>query len=107
MLEPIQPKSDIWQNNPKLKGLLLVLIFVFLFSGIALVIFSVWSNQYRQKIYEETESLLPKRDAGVVIPNETKIIGGDKDEGGCLVGAGYSWCEAKNKCLRVWEEKCE
>ena len=35
------------------------------------------------------------------------IIGGDVDEGGCLVGAGYSWCEPKQKCLRVWEEPCE
>jgi len=36
-----------------------------------------------------------------------KLIGGDKDEGGCLIGAGYSWCEQKQKCLRVWEETCE
>ena len=36
-----------------------------------------------------------------------KIIGGDKDEHGCLGPAGYSWCEAKQKCLRTWEEKCE
>jgi len=35
------------------------------------------------------------------------LIGGDEDAGGCLIGAGYSWCEVKNKCLRVWEEKCE
>lgn len=35
------------------------------------------------------------------------LIGGDKDAGGCLIGAGYSWCQIKNKCLRVWEEKCE
>jgi hypothetical protein len=33
-------------------------------------------------------------------------IGGEKDEHGCLTGAGYSWCEAKGKCLRVWEEPC-
>lgn len=38
--------------------------------------------------------------------DEPQIIGGDKDAGGCLVGAGYSWCESKKKCLRVWEEKC-
>ena len=25
---------------------------------------------------------------------------------GCLSGGGYSWCEAKNKCLRAWEEDC-
>ena len=34
------------------------------------------------------------------------IIGGDKDSHGCLPSAGYSWCEAKQKCLRVWEENC-
>lgn len=38
---------------------------------------------------------------------EEELIGGQKDEDGCLIGAGYSWCEAKQKCLRVWEEKCE
>jgi|GEM_PF-2914020 len=37
---------------------------------------------------------------------QEQIIGGDKDEGGCLVGAGYSWCELKQKCLRIWEEPC-
>ncbi len=35
------------------------------------------------------------------------IIGGDRDIHGCLGPAGYSWCAVKNKCLRVWEEKCE
>ncbi len=39
-------------------------------------------------------------------PNEP-VIGGDRDEHGCLVPAGYTWCEAKEKCLRVWEEGCE
>jgi len=38
--------------------------------------------------------------------NSNKIIGGDKDSHGCLIGAGYSWCEEKQKCLRVWEESC-
>jgi len=35
-----------------------------------------------------------------------QIVGGDKDEHGCLGPAGYSWCEPKNKCLRIWEETC-
>ncbi len=35
-----------------------------------------------------------------------QIIGG-KDSYGCIPGAGYTWCEKKHKCLRVWEEKCE
>jgi hypothetical protein len=34
------------------------------------------------------------------------LIGGQKDAHGCLIAAGYSWCESKQKCLRTWEEKC-
>jgi hypothetical protein len=36
-----------------------------------------------------------------------QLIGGQKDEHGCLIAAGYSWCEAKQKCLRFWEEGCD
>ncbi len=35
-----------------------------------------------------------------------QVIGGQKDEHGCLVAAGYSWCDAKSRCIRVWEEYC-
>lgn len=35
-----------------------------------------------------------------------QIVVGDKDEHGCIGSAGYSWCEPKSKCLRVWEEAC-
>jgi hypothetical protein len=37
---------------------------------------------------------------------EKKIIGNDKDKHGCIGSAGYTWCEEKQKCLRVWEEDC-
>ncbi len=33
-------------------------------------------------------------------------VGGDTDAHGCLIAAGYSWCEVKNKCLRLFEEAC-
>ncbi len=35
------------------------------------------------------------------------LVGNDKDEHGCIGSAGYVWCEAKQKCLRPWEEKCQ
>ncbi len=38
--------------------------------------------------------------------DDDMLIGGQKDEHGCLGPAGYSWCEAKQKCLRTWEEAC-
>jgi hypothetical protein len=32
--------------------------------------------------------------------------GSDRDAHGCIGSAGYTWCEAKQKCLRQWEEPC-
>lgn len=40
-----------------------------------------------------------------VTPTEP-VVGGDRDAHGCIGSAGYSWCEPKSKCLRIWEEKC-
>ncbi|MBU2028645.1 hypothetical protein KJ761_02010 [Patescibacteria group bacterium] len=40
------------------------------------------------------------------IPNDP-MVGNDVDEHGCIGSAGYIWCEAKQKCLRTWEEKCQ
>ena len=39
--------------------------------------------------------------------NGQNILGGDRDEHGCIGSAGYSWCEIKGKCLRIWEEPCD
>lgn len=50
---------------------------------------------------------------GDILPDNTndddnrESIGGEKDEHGCLIAAGYTWCEAKQKCLREWEESCD
>ena len=42
----------------------------------------------------------------ISIPKTTQVVGADRDTHGCIGSAGYSWCESKNKCLRVWEEAC-
>ncbi|MCX6785773.1 MAG: hypothetical protein NTZ18_02900 [Candidatus Komeilibacteria bacterium] len=34
------------------------------------------------------------------------LVGNDRDEHGCIGSAGYSWCEAKKECLRVFEQDC-
>jgi len=41
------------------------------------------------------------------VNDEPVIVGGDKDSHGCIGSAGYSWCEVKQKCIRVWEEFCD
>lgn len=44
---------------------------------------------------------------GCVLPNgNPPMAGNDSDAHGCRASAGYSWCEAKQKCLRSWEENC-
>jgi len=35
-----------------------------------------------------------------------QCTGCDRDAHGCIGSAGYTWCEAKQTCLRVWEEDC-
>ena len=37
--------------------------------------------------------------------NSEDLVGGDKDEHGCIGSAGYTWDETKQECVRVWEEE--
>lgn len=32
-----------------------------------------------------------------------RLVGGDRDEHGCLSSAGYTWSDALHDCVRVWE----
>lgn len=32
-----------------------------------------------------------------------KLVGGDRDEHGCLSSAGYTWSYALHDCVRLWE----
>lgn len=41
-----------------------------------------------------------------VSPTQQPLVGNDSDVHGCKGSAGYTWCEVKNKCLRIWEEPC-
>jgi len=72
------------------------LVGIIIIVAVAMVLFGgVFAYQYLTPSQMATEE------------NSPQIIGGDKDSHGCLIGAGYSWCEVKQKCLRVWEEPCE
>jgi hypothetical protein len=31
------------------------------------------------------------------------VVGGDKDEHGCIGSAGYQWCASIQQCVRHWE----
>lgn len=36
----------------------------------------------------------------------SNLVGSDRDEHGCVLSAGYSWCDVSAKCIRPWEEAC-
>jgi len=84
--------------NKYFKFLLIALIVAFVVPQMVL---AAWWNPFSWGIwnrifhFQQTEQ------------KSEQLIGGDKDAHGCLAAAGYSWCEAKSKCLRTWEEKCE
>ena len=48
----------------------------------------------------------PKTDPNAVIPSSVPQPPAI-DEHGCEVASGFVWCEPKNKCLQLWDEKCE
>jgi|GEM_PF-5430281 len=72
---------------------------VILAVGVGLVVF----NFFQSAFFENQE----KGDFSFDKGSRRELIGGEKDEHGCLVAAGYSWCESKKKCLRSWEEDCD
>lgn len=51
--------TQIFQTNPRLRGLLLILIFTFAASGIALAVLAQIQTYHREQIYLATESALP------------------------------------------------
>ena len=73
--------------------------------------FLIWPSLAVLALFGLTACSSPLKTAFAPSDNEPaavpeRLIGGDQDEHGCLGPAGYSWCEAKQKCLRLFEEFC-
>ena len=62
-----------------------------------------------KKATETTETTVEDTTSEVVADSliSRPLLGGDRDEHGCIPSAGYVWCEKLQKCIRPWEEKCE
>ena len=81
-----------------LKNLLVGLLIVLAFLG-----GYFFSQKYNLKIESKDSSQINPVVSPTVKPG---LVGDDLDENGCKGSAGYSWCETKQKCLRIWEEPC-
>lgn len=40
----------------------------------------------------------------VALPASAQLIGGDRDEHGCIGSAGYTWSEVRKDCIRLFEK---
>lgn len=77
-------------------------VFVYIIALI-FIVFGLYESVKLGSKKEESVLITP---SATIKPSNEPLVGGDKDEHGCIPSAGYSWCTPKNKCLRVWEEKC-
>jgi hypothetical protein len=72
--------------------------------GIILLLVGLGGGYYFATHYTVTPQ--PKADQPLVGTPTQTLVGGDRDAHGCILSAGYSWCDIKQKCLRTWEEPC-
>lgn len=87
---------------------ILIILLLLIFGAIAGIIYL--SN----KSIACTEDARICPDGSVVVrvgPNcefekcpDEQIVGGDKDEHGCIGSVGYTWNKTKQECVREWEE---
>lgn len=45
-----------------------------------------------------------KNNTDATATDSAHIVGNDIDENGCIGSAGYIWSDAKNRCIRIFEE---
>lgn len=82
-----------------------------IFIGVILLVSAaiVYFYLSRNKTYQSSNIPSPTATVLTPTPETTPLaspLGGDRDEHGCIGSAGYSWCEAKKKCIRIFEEDC-
>lgn len=58
------------------------------------------------KMFEDSQGEGASQDSDVTSEDSEPMVGGDRDEHGCIGSAGFVWCESRQKCYRSWEEEC-
>jgi hypothetical protein len=96
----------IWNKvTPLSKALALMMLVLFPIAGFCI--------GYRYGTFVERERAMEQSirqdrlNRIIPTPATEQRVGGDRDAHGCIGSAGYSWCDAKQKCLRIWEEPCD
>lgn len=91
----------VFTNYLILKKRFMKTIYTFGISLFALILFSCNA----QKANNNAEKLDSVNTATADTTRNGPIIGGNKDEHGCLIAAGYSWSILKQDCIRQFDLK--
>ncbi|HVY67721.1 MAG TPA: Gmad2 immunoglobulin-like domain-containing protein, partial [Patescibacteria group bacterium] len=86
MAELPQEAQTVWTKNPRLKTLLGILVFVFIFCGLGLAVFARLQAQYRQRLGEEIKKTLPQHQAA---PADGRLQV-NQPQAGAVVGQAFS-----------------
>lgn len=109
-----KPWKKLAKEEKRRKKIVMIVLGVLVLSGFILFLFGVrllsgednWICKNGNWVKHGSPSQArPTEKCG--LENESQIIGGQTDEHGCLIAAGYSYCPSKQTCLRMWEDYCE
>lgn len=70
---------------------------------LAIIIFLLFSSIL---VVEKSKIFSNSKQGEIATNSDMALVGGDRDDHDCIASAGYSWCQAKEKCLRIFEEFC-
>ena len=73
---------------------------IILTIAVASVLLACCTSKTTQAVEEKVENVA---DSLINRP----LLGGDRDEHGCIPSAGYIWCEEIQECVRPWETPCD
>lgn len=81
-------------NRNKIFPIIIIILLATLLIGGGIWFLRIWDQKQLDKKVPVAQN------------SNQPVVGSDQDEYGCLTSAGYGWCEASQKCLRVFEEFC-
>lgn len=89
-----------------MRKLFIVVIAVIVIGGLSLYFYQYGQSRIPPGLPPALPDTIPTTVPAVQSTPAADIVGGDRDDHGCIGSAGYSWCPATAKCVRVWEEGC-
>ena len=80
---------------------------IILTIAVASVLLACCTSKTTQAVEDKIENVADVIENAADSLINRPLLGGDRDEHGCIPSAGYIWCEELQECIRPWETPCE